>query len=269
MDPRQRRPEPGITYRLNKLPHGYAGFHRTRPDGKHVDRYIYGHPNGQFRSLNEFYPHFKHLMDFGGPVGCTCIKCKDPNGKKRAVDSKVVESGNDSEASGYQPQRSRYFPELSRQQSEIGVPKEQLISPHKSRDGTGAYRSESEPVRPYERKLVDAEGTTEIYETMIDQLKDADRELGIDIPIEEHMSPGWRMGSAMSKALLQEWQKLPRYVPRVGEVVLFVRNLPDAEGLAWDKASQTFCRIQQTRELGLRNRSGKPALSLRFQRSLS
>ena len=239
-------PQPGITYRLNKLPNGYAGFQRARPDSKHVDRYLYGHPNGQFRSLNEFYPHFKHLMDHGDADGCTCIKCKSTNGKKRVGGSRLLESGNDSEASGIQSQRSRYF-ESSRPEQENEFSKEHLISPFRPKgSAAGVYESDSGAPKPLKRKLIDVEGVPDTYESMINRLKDGEPEDGVDMPIQERMSPEWRMGTSMSKALLNEWRQLPRYVPRPGELVLFVRDLKDDEGIAWDKNVQAFRRVQQS-----------------------
>ena len=246
-------PQPGITYRLNKLPNGYAGFQRQRPNNNHIDRYIYGHPNGQFRSLNEFYPHFKHLMDTGSPDGCKCKNCMSGNGKKRVTGSKAVESGNDSEVSGAQGERSRYFPgparpkqPTPRKQGSL-EPQGQLISPFapKARP-LQTELSDSETTKPLKRKLVDDEGVPDIYESMIDKLKAAGREDSVDVPIEERMSPDWRTGNAMSKALLEQLRQLPRYVPRPGEVVLFVRSLKDGEAITWDKSTRTFRLLEQT-----------------------
>lgn len=235
--------KPDVIYRLNKLPNGYAGFERQRPDSKHIDRYIYGHPNGQFRSLNEFYPHFKHLMDHGGPAGCECKQCK-ANGKKRG-NGKVAESGNDSDASG-RPQRSQYFAEPPKEPQGDDIPNPNLISPFTSKHRERLSTSES--ARP-ERKLVDGEGTPDVYETLIRKLKEAGPEDIMDTPIEEHMSPDWRTNSAMCRSLLDEWQKLPRYVPRTGEIVLFVRNLDDGEMIAWDQVSETFrCMNRRSKE---------------------
>lgn len=240
-------PQPDITYRLNKLPHGYAGFQRTRPDGKHVDRYIYGHPNGQFRSLNEFYPHFKHLMDHGGSEGCTCVRCKNGTGKKLATGSRLVESGNDSEATGVQAQRSRYLPGTAQEGSETEEPELQLASNSRPKDVLGAFAfSDTEAPKPMMRRLVDIEGVADSYEHMIDRLKEAEPENGLDLPLEETMSPDWRVGNPMSKTLLQQWKILPRYVPRPGDLVLFVRDLKDGEGIAWDKNSQTFRRMERS-----------------------
>ncbi|KAK3710488.1 hypothetical protein LTR37_010331 [Vermiconidia calcicola] len=206
---------PGITYRLDRLPQGYAGFERARADTKHIDRYIYGHPNGQFRSLNEYYPHFKHLMDYGGPANCECKLCKGGNGKKRSGISRAAGS-----AEPKQPGQAS------------AVPKDQLISPIKP-------RAHGEP-ESKKRKLVDAEGVPDVYEALIQKLRDAGPEGGVDEPINERMSPDWRTSHSMSKEVLSKWQELPRYVPRVGEIVLFVRKLKDGEVVAWHPKAAAF-----------------------------
>ena len=236
-------PQPGVTYRLNKLPQGYAGFERQRPDSKHVDRYIYGHPNGQFRSLNEFYPHFKHLMDHGGPAGCPCKLCA--GGTKKTASGSKVKDSSVSEASGSPPRQSRYFADSAQAGQAATFPQEQLISPFRARGRPPKNSSEEES--PLEkRKLVDYEGTPDVYEALIEKLNKAGPEGGIDEPIEEKMSPDWRVGNGMSRTLLQEWQKLPPYVPRTGELVLFVRKLGDGIAICWDKSTQTFRRAHFT-----------------------
>ncbi|KAI4095126.1 MAG: hypothetical protein LQ344_001777 [Seirophora lacunosa] len=60
-------------YTLPGLPSGYVLWERPRPSGKHVDRYLYGHPSRKgFDSPIRFYPHWKYLLNFGsgqsGPV---------------------------------------------------------------------------------------------------------------------------------------------------------------------------------------------------------
>lgn len=230
-------PAPGVIYRLNKLPNGYAGFEKTRPDGMHVDRYIYGHPNGQFRSMNEFYPHFKYLMDYGGAVGCPCKSCKPGSNKPRVSGVSARQSGNDSEAS----EQSRYFKQPSKQpQVSEGQRKFQVLG---SKFGT-SRDSDSDQPRPQKRKFVDLENTPDIYELMIEKLKAAGAEKVIDEPINERMSPDWRAGDSMSQTLLQEWRQMPQYVPRAGELVLLVRKLGPGESLMWDKSSQAFRRTE-------------------------
>jgi hypothetical protein len=217
-------PQPGVVYRLDKMPGGYAGFQRQRPDSKHVDRYVYGHPNGQFRSLNEFYPHFKHLMDYGGPAGCTCKLCVNGGSKAKSGAAKGSGSGRVSDARVSEGSRDR------EQRAEPA----NLISPFKA-----GPRPESEQRIPQKRKLVDIEGVPDIYETLIEKLKDAGPEEHLDEPITERMSPDWRVGNIRSKEQVEELLRLPRYVPRPGELVLFA-DLSQSETITWDENAQTF-----------------------------
>ena len=214
----------GVIYKLDKLPGGYAGFQRTRPDSKHVDRYIYGHPNGQFRSLNEFYPHFKHLMDHGGPVGCTCKLCVNGSSRPKGKPStaKATGSGYISEASGDQGSSNKPV---------------NLIAPF--RPGS---RLNEEQWRPQKRKLNDVEGVPDIYEELIQRLKNAGPEESLDEPITERMSPDWRVGNVRTKEHVDELLQLPRYAPRPGEVVLYDDGLKDGQTIAWDHKGQGFKR---------------------------
>ena len=217
-------PQPGIVYKLDKMPNGYAGFQRQRPDSKHVDRYIYGHPNGQFRSLNEFYPHFKHLMDNGGPLGCECKLCKNGSSRTKLKATTAV-----AKASG-----SGYASTTSMNKDMLDEPKN-LISPYKPQTGQA-----DEPWRPKKRKLNDVEGVPDIYEDIIQRLKDAGPEESLDEPINERMSPDWRVGNVASKEHVDELVKLPRYAPRPGELVLFNAGVRDGERIAWHEEHKIF-----------------------------
>ncbi|OBT44678.1 hypothetical protein VE00_04442 [Pseudogymnoascus sp. WSF 3629] len=63
------------TYILSALPKDYRIYTKTRKNGTHVDRYLFGHPKGKFDSPIKFFVHFKHLMD-GGQTECECVNCK-------------------------------------------------------------------------------------------------------------------------------------------------------------------------------------------------
>lgn len=221
-------PQDGIVYRLDKMPHGYAGFQRQRPDSKHVDRYIYGHPNGQFRSLNEFYPHFKHLMDHGGPVGCTCKLCVDGSSKAKPKAGKSIPKTTTSR-----------FDKATDEDEEVLEEPKNLISPYRPRAGQF-----DEPWRPKKRKLNDIEGVPDIYESFIQQLKDVGPEESINEPIHERMSPDWRVGNITSKEHVDQLLNLPKYAPRPGELVLFDIDLGYGELIAWDSKGETFKRQQ-------------------------
>lgn len=218
-------PRPGVTYKLDRLPTGYAGFQKARADSKHVDRYVYGHPNGQFRSLVEFYPHFKHLMDAGGPAGCGCIKCAGAAKKSKEIPER----------------RSKYFTEL--QSNGAQVPAENLISPMKPTGTTKKGRWSPEDFELPKRKEVDFEGTTDVYEKLIKRLKDAGPEVEVDETIEEKTSPDWRATESTLLDTLRTIRELPSYAPRIGELVMFVRKLDNNERLAWDKGTGVFRRV--------------------------
>jgi len=77
----------GSKYILDKLPDGFALYGKRRQkDSNHIDRYLYGHPSGYaFRSAEEFYEHFRTLMDTGNVSGCTCLGCSGGRKKRPRV----------------------------------------------------------------------------------------------------------------------------------------------------------------------------------------
>lgn len=229
------------TWRLDKLPAGYAGFEKPRPNSKHVDRYLYGHPRGQFRSLAEFYPHFKHLMDSGGPIGCQCKIC---TGNKRASTGGAT-SGSNGTRSVSPARRSSHFPPPQPEPAK-SKPVPPLFDQAKHPNGTtqlpqGRLSSASPPAAP--RKQADEDGSPDVFRALIDELKAAHEDVVIDRKIKEFMSPDWRVGNDPLEDLLDDWRNLPRFTPRTGELVLFVHDLKPDEGLAWDDDTHTWLKV--------------------------
>jgi hypothetical protein len=235
-------PPSSAQWRLNRLPDGYAGFEKQRGDSKHVDRYLYGHPRGQFRSLQEFYPHFKHLMESGGPVGCQCKIC---TGNKRASTNGLTTSGSNG-ARSVSPARTTfsYFT-----QTQTKPPASKPAPPLFNQTA----RPISTPLLPQgrlptptpqaPRKQVDEDGTTDVFRVLLDELKAAEDDVVIDKKIAESTSPDWRAGNELLKELLEQWKDQPRFVPRTGELVLFVRDLNPEEVLAWDDDARTWHKV--------------------------
>ncbi|MCJ1467372.1 hypothetical protein MMC07_005996 [Pseudocyphellaria aurata] len=64
-------------YTFDKLPDGYTVYGRFRDNNpKHLDRYIYGHPNHRiFRSADQFFPHFCFLALHEDGKTCQCDSC--------------------------------------------------------------------------------------------------------------------------------------------------------------------------------------------------
>ena len=220
-------PQAGVKYQLDKLPQGYAGFEKTRGDGNHVDRYLYGHPNGQFRSLNECYPHFKHLMDTGDAAGCPCKLCLGGRSKARVSGS----GGHDVSQPRATRPKTTTQPLLAQDRIDLSGVENGSVKRKNLSDSDGPIAKQ--------RKLTDAEGTHDIYEDMIEKLREAGPNTTIDEPTEERMSPDWRTSNADSIAVLREWKSLPRYVPRIGELVLFTR-LAEDQKLVWSGDHGTF-----------------------------
>lgn len=238
-------PPSSATWRLDRLPDGYAGFEKARHDSKQVDRYLYGHPRGQFRSLAEFYPHFKHLMDNGGPIGCQCKVC---SGNKRASTGGVT-SGSNGARSVSPARTSRYFAQT---QPKPNAPQQTPLVPLHNATARpigapllsqGRLSSPTPPRAP--RKQVDEEGTTDVFRVLLDELKAADEDVVIDRKIVESTSPDWRVGHDLLKELLDDWKSQPRFAPRTGELVLYVSDLKAEETLSWDEDLHTWRKAEQ------------------------
>lgn len=217
----QNRYQPGISYTLSHLPAGYAGFAKPRDNSKHVDRYLYGHPNGIFRSIPELYPHFKNLQENGGPIGCICKLC---TGRKPA-----------SKHSG----------------SPVSTPRSaatRVVKPKKQRSEHPNQSADHEN-RP-RQKQVDDEGCEDVFRKLLDQLKEAGPDWFKQDFIDQ-ASPDWRTGHELVADLLSNTQRSPRYEPRLGELVIFDRSASPSEGMAWDPASQALRKFDLTSHVWL------------------
>jgi len=214
--------QPGMKYQLDRLPAGYAGFEKTRSGTTHVDRYIYGHPKGVFRSLNEFYPHFKHLMDNQHAHGCPCKLCGPTITKKKV---KVGGGEKSSAASGSPVRQSPFFAQPQKPASAST----QAVS-----------RLQDSPVVKARKKQVDEDGTVDIYRKLLDKLNKAGSDGFVNERIVEDSSPDWREAHEQLENTLGGWKVFPSYVPRQGEIVMFVRYLGQQETLGWDGKAQTW-----------------------------
>ncbi|KAF2796107.1 hypothetical protein K505DRAFT_212638, partial [Melanomma pulvis-pyrius CBS 109.77] len=189
---------PGLTYALERLPAGYTMWQRPRvKDPSHVDKYLYGHPNRiYFDSPNRFFPHFKFLMENGGnAIGCPCTVC---NAKGGAIP----------------PLRPAYGSNQRNGVSGAATPKVRASS-HKGRPKL---------VTPgMDTSRNDEEGTPDVYRNLIDKLQ---RLGNVDETITEPMSLDWRAEQEILPRTLKELKENPQWLPRRGDIVLYVRELP-------------------------------------------
>jgi hypothetical protein len=71
---------------------------------------------------------------------------------------------------------------------------------------------------------VDEEGSPDVYRNLINRLR---RNGTIDEAIEEPLSMDWRVEQELLPVLRRKVVENPQWAPRVGDIVLYVRDLPD------------------------------------------
>lgn len=233
----------GVKYILAGLPVGYTLWHRPRPkDPKHYDKYLYGHPSHKvFDSPNRFYPHFEYLMKNGGSnIGCPCTVCNGNTGvlpktspssvKARSLSS--ASSSASSRASTAQEPATQPFEYAAETRRACFVPTAPASSPV-PRSTSAAPRtmpSMQHKGRPkslgtgLDTTSVDEEGTPDVYRNLINKLRRHDK---LDEEITEPMSMDWRAEQETLPELLRKVKETPQWVPRVGDIVLYVRELPE------------------------------------------
>ncbi|KAF2450749.1 hypothetical protein P171DRAFT_516565 [Karstenula rhodostoma CBS 690.94] len=221
--------KPGIKYVLERLPVGYTLYQRPRANGT-KDKYLFGHPNHKyFDSPNRFFPHFKHLMENGGnSIGCPCTICDPRSG---------VLPGKPPSISGHFSKSSSSASSLSSRRISVATAFKETIATQPVLDN-GAVASAKVPLgRPkvmlagMDATHVDEEGTPDIYRNLIDRLK---RHGKLDESIKEPLSLDWRAEQEVIPDLLKKVRRDPQWLPRVGDILLYVRNVPDGFQIAQD-----------------------------------
>lgn len=226
---------PGVSYVLEALPTGYALFGRPRKDKpSHVDKWLYGHPgHKRFDSVNRFYPHFKYLMDNNGDsMGCPCTVC---NGKAGSAPPRgaagAFKRGSQSDTSS----TSTLVPGVGVSDG-TGAPAPTGVSV-----GVGAaVQSKGRPkkiISGMSTSQVDEEGTPDVIRNLINYLKSYG---SIDEAIVEPLSVDWRADQEALPKFKEELQEGAPRLPRAGEIVLFIRELPAGVMVTRDSNSGSF-----------------------------
>jgi hypothetical protein len=227
--------QPGITYRLDRLPDGYTVWERPRPaNPSHVDRWCYGHPSKKwFDSPSRFFPHFLMLMEGGSSRDCTCVNCtkkKLPRGRPPAIANTSAPRNTSSFFTAPPPLQK---PERPRGQlaEEFDMTETQPLADAKA----GIYKTKG---RQWVEGRTDEEGTPDPYRNSIDRLK----VLGfLDTVIEEPMSADWRAERAGNvEGYFKKLKQVASWVPRRMEIVLIVRALQPEEKLLFHPESKRF-----------------------------
>ena len=223
---------PGVQYILEALPAGYTLWHRPRPsDSKVLDKYLFGHPSHKrFDSPNRFYPHFEHLMDNNGSsIGCPCTVCRGSAG----VLPRVAAS----------PNSSLMRTSASRRLSNVSASSASFPSrPNSAREVQPAPTVPRPIAQGRPKKMcagidttnVDQDGTPDVYRNLINMLQTHGY---IDEAIREPSSPDWRAEQERLPKLLETLKSQQQWIPRNGDIVLYVRDLP--EGVVFARSDDT------------------------------
>lgn len=197
-------------YHLDHLPAGYAVYGRPRNSNpKHVDKWCFGHPQHKwFDSPNRYFPHFLHLMENGTNAGCPCAVCSGLKG------TQATHSRNGSTASG-----------SPKTPSGLGLTSASMT-----------FKPRGRPTLT-ESARVDEDGNPDVYRELIDKLK---RFGSLDAPITEPMSMDWRAEKQLLKESMKLISQQPPWIPRIGELVLFVRRLYQNEQITYGPDKKLF-----------------------------
>ncbi|KAF2128021.1 hypothetical protein P153DRAFT_367925, partial [Dothidotthia symphoricarpi CBS 119687] len=252
----------GVKYVLESLPPGYSMWQRPRGKGAHVDKYLYGHPSHRaFDSPNRFYPHFAYLVqNAGNSIGCPCTVCMggsgvlpktSPNNSMRT--SSAASSRPPTATQTYKLPTAKsapVFPDL-RHASQIPAKTStpayhdhpqafQVLQPQPTLTAPLALQPTSWPkvIRPgMSTTRTDEKGTPDIYRNLIEKLR---RDNVIDETIEEPLSPDWKAEQEILPTLLKELKVRDKWVPRAGDIVLYVRELSEDVDIVRNNASGEF-----------------------------
>lgn len=236
---------PGIKYILERLPTGYALYQRPRSNGT-KDKYLFGHPNQKiFDSPNRFYPHFKHMMENNGDMfGCRCLVC-DPRGghlpgKPASASSYFSASKKAAGSSSGSSWTTKVNGTNYNKGSNTGVKAPMATLPLLPFDRING-NSDAVGPKPLGRpKLVsagmdashvDEEGTPDVYRNLIDRLK---RHGTLDEIIKEPLSLDWLAEQEIMPPFLDKLKRDPQWIPRVGDILLYVRDVSQGLRIAKD-----------------------------------
>ncbi|KAF1966626.1 hypothetical protein BU23DRAFT_485988 [Bimuria novae-zelandiae CBS 107.79] len=229
--------KPGLNYVLERLPIGYALYERPRANGI-KDKYLFGHPRQYFDSPNRFYPHFKHMMEHDGDMfGCPCTICDRRGGilpgrpASKTVSSHFSGSFKSGSSSRKVSRENSKRPTLNVQTTSPPVNGVVAKAPYKAVGRSKVVGAGMDGAR------VDEEGTPDVYRNLIDKLK---RHGTLDEVIKEPLSSDWRADQELIPSLMKKLQRDPQWIPRVGDIVLYVRNLPQGIEIRLNEETEEY-----------------------------
>lgn len=230
----EANPRPGISYYIERLPDNYALFEMDQPSGTQVYKRLFGHPTGKFYdSINKFEPHFLWLMS-GMEGDCTCHHCNNNKPQSIVVPRKKR-----------QP-RDTIDPSLLTRPKRDGSTAGRDGSGYSTEAGIAAGRARRDVKQSGTPDYDDEEGTDDVFKRFIKRLEGAkDSKRGIDQDLHEINSIDWQAehyeeGSNLMQQRLAQIELQPSFLPRTGELVLWITDFPDGDCLLRDTRTSEY-----------------------------
>lgn len=241
---RRGEARPGVSYILERLPDGYALFQKPREKSpSHIDKWLYGSPNRKvFDSPNRFFPHFLHLMENdGSSIGCPCTVCNTKGGYLPKAEGSTTSSSSsvNGSSSGMKFPSTNLNTSIRTKGGSGGAPSRPLLKSSAAAPApTTSHKGRPKSVTTgMDTSRVDEEGTPDVYRNLIDRLK---RQTTLDEAITETMSMDWRAEQAVIPDLLEMLTHNPQWSPRAGDIVLYIRELPEAAQISRNRATGRY-----------------------------
>ncbi|KAK5047514.1 hypothetical protein LTR84_006611 [Exophiala bonariae] len=226
---------PDVNFYLNKLPDGYDMFETDQPGSRNVYKRLFGHPSGKFfDSAPRFQPHFLWLMS-RMKGDCECVLCWKGKPKIAPI-----------------PRKKRLIPELSsfalgrrnmQDEASGSSSRSESLASRLGGIGNRPQRQIKAAGAPY---AVDENGNEDVYKELIKRLYTSrDSKKGIEDDILEHNHMDWRathehqgLGAAVVENHLTSMELQHSFIPRIGELVLWIPQFLHQHSLMIDENSE-------------------------------
>ncbi|KAK5948376.1 hypothetical protein OHC33_010550 [Knufia fluminis] len=233
---------PSTNYYLDRLPDGYGLFEMDQPSGPQTYKRLFGHPSGQYYdSIQRFQTHFFWILD--GKKGlCFCVKCgnyKPEPGPPRPRKSLGLDA---SERAVLTPRTTLRQDRALPTRSLPGVSEDDRSSRSASAGGMVTDRSRRTARQVQTAYPVDEEGTRNVWKEAIAlTFRSQDSRHGIEDDIREEDSIDWLSERESMPQYLTQIEQQHSFVPRLGELVLWIPNFPEGQFLLRDPTTNEYC----------------------------
>lgn len=221
-------------YHLDKLPEGYSIYEVPARTGAQVFKRFFGHPSGRFfDSVVRFTPHFLWLQRGMKDQECECVNCGDV--KPKTLPSRREAAGSNTPTTSHSQERLDLRKNLSR-----GLSRIHLTDPNSARrDSSASSDQENSMANDNGRASrarrgantvstpLDEEGTVDVWRVAIEKFaRGHGGKYDLEDDITEEESVDWVTEQDVLAVSLTRLEEQHAFVPRIGELVLWIVDFP-------------------------------------------